>query len=192
MVYELYQQHGHWAFFEVKYHAELAAIERKWMHMKRSVRGFCNGNLQPLKDLLDLHWSECTVYSARKDMRHCRDTCAVYRELGKEADLTQLEAGQKKYTSHRRVFDNAANVLKAIVQGSDLSEKQLKQVATLKKAKMQKEEKAADMDNAEQENLSKRRRRDHNERKAKKGITVDKRGCNGKGGKNQFNKRKCA
>ena len=87
MVYEMYRQRGHWAFFGVKYHAELAAIERKWMHMKRAVRGFMTGSLPVLKDLLSLHWQEYTVLNARKDMRYCRDTCVVYRDLGKEADL---------------------------------------------------------------------------------------------------------
>ena len=88
------------AFFGVKYHAELAAIERKWMHMKRSVRGFMTGQLHVLNDLLDIHWGEYTVHSARKDMRHCRDTTAVYRQLGIEAGLTKLEAGQKELRKH--------------------------------------------------------------------------------------------
>ena len=49
MVYELMESHGHFAFFEVRYHAELAAIERKWMDMKRSVRGYMTGHdMHPL------------------------------------------------------------------------------------------------------------------------------------------------
>ena len=187
MVHEMYEQHDHWAFFGVKYHAELAAIERKWMHMKRAVRGFMNGNLQNLKDLLDIHWQEYTVMSARKDMRHCRDTCAVYRDLGKEADLTQLEDGQKEYTSHRRVFDGATNMLKAAVRPEDMTEKQLMKVSAMKKTAVQKKEKDIDMRHAIEDNLSKRRRRDHEQAKQKKGITIDKRKFNGKGGKNEVN-----
>ena len=184
MVYELMQGHGHFAFFGVKYHAELAAIERKWMHMKRAVRGFMTGQLQLLKDMLDIHWAEYTVVAARKDMRHCRDTAAVYRQLGIEADLTKLESGQQEYTSHRRVFDGATNLLKALTAPEDMTDKQLSKVATLKKVRDQKEEHKKDMKNAEDDSLSKRRRRDHIKRKDKLGITEDKRKGNGQGGKN--------
>ena len=69
----MYQKHGHFAFFRVKYHAKLAAIERKWMYIKRAVRGFMTGKLQVLKDMLDIHWSEYTVSNARSDMRHDDD-----------------------------------------------------------------------------------------------------------------------
>lgn len=184
MVYELMQDHGHFAFFGVKYHAELAAIERKWMHMKRSVRGFMTGQLQLLKDMLDIHWGEYTVIAARKDMRHCRDTAAVYWQLGIDADLTKLEAGQKEYTSHRRVFDGATNLLKALSAPEDMTEKQLQRVATLKKVRSQQEEHKIDISNAESDFQSKKRRRDHIEKKNKLGITEDKRKGNGKGGKN--------
>jgi hypothetical protein len=119
-------------------------------------------------------------------MRHCRDTAAVYRQLGIEADLTKLEAGQKEYTSHRRVFDGATNLLKALIAPEDMTDKQVKKVATLKKVRYQKEEYKIDMENAESDNQSKRRRRDHIEKKNKLGITCteDKRKGNGKGGKN--------
>ena len=187
LVYEMYQKHGHFAFFGVKYHAELAAIERKWMHMKRAVRGFMTGQLQLLKDMLDIQWSEYTVLNARSDMRHCRDTCAVYRQLGVEADLTKLEAGQKEYKGHRRVFGGATNVLKAVVMIEDMTEAQIKKVNTVRKVRVQKEEKDADLERGKQENLSKGRRRDHIEHKKKNNVTEDKRKGNGKGGENVQN-----
>ena len=150
--------------------------------MKRSVRGFMIGQLHVLNDLLDIHWDECTVHSARKDMRHCRDTAAVYRQLGIDADLTKLEAGQKKYTSHRRVFDGATNLMKVLIAPEHMTDKQVKKVVTLKKACYQKEEHRIDMENAESGNQSKRRRRDHIEKKNKLEITKDKRKGDGKGG----------
>ena len=184
IVYELMLDHGHFAFFGVKYHAELAAIERKWMHMKRSVRGFMTGQLQLLKDMIDIHWAEYTVHSARMDMRYCRDTSAVYRHLGVEADLTKLEGGQKEYKGHRRVFDGATNLLKAAVTPEEMTDKQLKTVATLKKVRVQKDEHKQDKQNAESDYKAKINRRDHRKKKRKLGITEDKRKGNGKGGEN--------
>ena len=83
------------------------------------------GSLPMLKNLLSLDWQEYVVLSARKDMKYCRDTCAVYQDLGKEADLSKLEGGQKEYNSHRRVFDGATNLLKAEVRLVEMTEKQL-------------------------------------------------------------------
>jgi hypothetical protein len=191
IVYELYQHHGHFAFFGVKYHAELAAIERKWMHMKRSVRGFMTGQLQLLKDMLDMHWGEYTVLSARKDMRYCRDTCAVYRKLGEDADLTKLESGQIEYKSHRRVFDGATNLLKAEVAPEAMTVKQLKDLNTLKKVRAQKAEKAVDMQAALNDHNSKKRRRDHQEKRLKLGYIIDKRKDNGPTGKNGYKRKSC-
>ena len=145
---------------------------------------FMTGQLQLLKDMLDIQWSEYTVLNARSDMRHCRDTCAVYRQLGVEADLTKLEAGQKEYKGHRRVVDGATNVLKAAVMIEDMTEAQIKKVNTVRKVRVQKEEKDADLERGKQENLSKRRRRDHIEHKKKNNVIEDKRKGNGKGGEN--------
>ena len=66
----------------------------------------------------------------------------------------------------------------------DMTEKQLKRVATLKKVRSQQEEHKIDISNAESDFQSKKRRRDHIEKKNKLGITEDKRKGNGKGGKN--------
>jgi hypothetical protein len=162
----------------VKYHAELAAIERKWMHMKQSIRGFMNGSLPHLKDQLELNWSAYTVLSARKDMRHCRDTCAVYRELGLVADLTKLQSGQHEYKSHRRVFDGATNMLRSLVAPEGMTEKQAKKAATMQKRKVQQIEKESDMKRCLDEFNSKKRRRDHNSKKSN--DWVDKRKFNNK------------
>jgi hypothetical protein len=193
MVYEMYQKHGHFAFFGVKYHAELAAIERKWMVMKRAVRGFNNGCLQTLKDNLENNWAAYTVDCARKDITHCRDTCAVYRQLGVEADLTKLEAGQKEYKSHRRVFDCATDMLKAEVAAADMTEKQLKKVSIRGKVRVQQVEKANAIIAFEAEIKAKRARRDHQAKMIKLGRScissgTDKRKHNGKGGLNQKRK----
>ena len=75
---------------------------------------------------------------------------------------------------------------KALIAPEDMTDpdKQVKKVATLKKVRYQKEEYKVDMGNAESDNQSKRRRRDHIEKKNKLGITEDKRKGDGKGGKN--------
>jgi len=121
-------------------------------------------------------------------MRHCRDTCAVYRDLGNEADLTELEEGRNEYTSHRRVFDGATNMLKAAVCPEGMTEKQFKKVSAMKKKAVQKKEKVIDMMHSKEDNLSKyRRRRDYEETKTEKGIIIDKRKFNSKGGRNEVN-----
>ena len=44
---------GHVALFGVKYHTELAHIERKWMHLKRRIRPDLNGKIGHLEVLLN-------------------------------------------------------------------------------------------------------------------------------------------
>ena len=107
-----------------------------------------------MKDMIDIHWAEYTVMSARKDMRYCRDTAAVYRQLGIEADLTKLEGGQQEYKGHRRVFDGATNLLKATVAPEEMTDKQLNKVETLKKVRVQKVEHDRDIKNAELDSKS--------------------------------------
>lgn len=62
---------GNQALFGVKYHAELAAIERKWMYLKRMIRPYLDGKLKTLEELLRKHWAKFTVHDARKAARHC-------------------------------------------------------------------------------------------------------------------------
>ena len=111
----------------------------------------------------------------------------MYRHLGVEADLTQLEGGQKGYKGHKRVFDGATNLLKASVAPDDMTENQLKKVTILKKVRVQKDEHQRDMANEESDSKAKMNRRDHQKRKVRLGITEDKRKGNGKGGKNVMN-----
>ena len=65
-VFEMYAARGHKALFGVKYHAELAHIERKWMYLKRFVRPYLNGKLPKLESLLKSEWHKYTVHDARK------------------------------------------------------------------------------------------------------------------------------
>ena len=53
IVYDMYQKSGYaFAFFGVKYHAELASIERKWMYLKQKIRGLLDGSIPTLRNLL--------------------------------------------------------------------------------------------------------------------------------------------
>ena len=51
-VTEMMAGRGHMALFGVKYHAELAHIERKWMHVNRLVRAELDGKYGELEALL--------------------------------------------------------------------------------------------------------------------------------------------
>ena len=99
--------------FGVKYHAELAPIERKWMFLKQRIRRELNGKLCHLIDLVHREFTRYTVVDAQKACRHCRDTMAAYMALGQqEATLASLRDEEKKMKGHRRVFDSCDNMLK--------------------------------------------------------------------------------
>ena len=100
-VYELYSALGYFALFGVKYHAELAHIERKWMYLKRFVRPYLDGKLTTLDKLLRKHWSRYTVDDARKAARYCRTTMQAYRALGDSASLDTLRLEEQKQKYHR-------------------------------------------------------------------------------------------
>ena len=100
-IYELYGELGYFALFGVKYHAELAHIERKWMYLKRFIRPYLDGKLTTLDKLLRKHWSQYTVGDARKSGRHCRTTMQAYRTLGDSASLDTLREEEQKQKSHR-------------------------------------------------------------------------------------------
>jgi len=104
---------GHVALFGVKYHAELAWIERKWMELKRRIRRRLNGKLPTLRNLVLEAMSAYSVADARKAARHCRDTMNAYREIGSDpASLTKLRESEIKMKGHRRVFDASDGLLK--------------------------------------------------------------------------------
>ena len=48
------KERGHVCLFGVKYHAELAHIERFWMWLKQKIRGRLNGKLAKLKTCTEL------------------------------------------------------------------------------------------------------------------------------------------
>ena len=102
------KERGHVCLFGVKYHAELAHIERFWMWLKQKIRGRLNGKLAKLKTELWKEYGNYTVLDARKAARHCRETMEAYRRLAEKSDLglNDLDDEQHKvYSTHRRVFD---------------------------------------------------------------------------------------
>ena len=108
---------GHVCLFGVKFHAELAHIERFWMWLKQKIRGRLNGKLANLKREIWKEYGNYTVLDSRKAARHCRETMEAYRRLSAKTDLglNDLDAEQTKiYTTHRRVFDsNTATLMVA-------------------------------------------------------------------------------
>ena len=104
---------GYSALFGVKYHAELAPIERKWMFIKAQIRKHLDGKLGTLKGLVASAYCSYTVGAARKDARHCRDTLKAYQVLGQQqVSLFKLAEEEKKFKGHRRVIDGSDGLLK--------------------------------------------------------------------------------
>ena len=113
------QSYGYIALFGVKYHAELAHVERKWMLLKRAIRSKLDGTLPTLKRLLRDAWPRYTVGDARKAARHCRVSMKAYMVLG-NTDLDTLREEELKMKGHRRVFDSVVGrfVMRAGLQQS--------------------------------------------------------------------------
>lgn len=141
-LYQMMQAGGHICLFGTKYHAELAAIERKWMWEKRCIRPKLNGKRERLHALLTDAHKKFTVLDARKAARHCRETMKAYiatRDMC-DAGFEAVREQEVKYKSHRRVFDSCTGLLVAKA-GAHRSAQQAKfdrrtEVArTLKKAK---------------------------------------------------------
>lgn len=124
-IYEMYEALGYFALFGVKYHAELAHIERKWMYLKRFIRPYLNGKLGTLDMLLRKHWANYTVHDARKSARHCRTTMAAYMVLKDSASLDSLREEEQKQKSHRCevVAETGMLVLKANLPTTDAMKK---------------------------------------------------------------------
>ena len=141
IVYDMYEKTGYAkAFFGVKYNAELAAIERKWMYLKQRIRGLLDGSIPTLRDLLAKHWQDYGVFCARKDSRHVRDTGSVYKAMGENPSLAALEVGQHEYKGHRRVFDTVTKLFKSILKSADMKLADLIAAARFKTARIQKKE----------------------------------------------------
>ena len=126
-VTELMKERGHIAMFGVKYHAELAHIERKWMWLKQKIRPRLNGTIRRLQQELEKWFPQFALADAQKAARHCRETMRGYQVLhAASADVTLLaldEEVRKQYTSHRRVFDVSTGQLRAL-GGQVLSERE--------------------------------------------------------------------
>jgi hypothetical protein len=141
LVYDMYVKSGFaHAFFGVKYHAELASIERKWMQLKQAIRGLLDGTIPTLRDVIKKHWSKYTVLKARKDARHVRETCAVYKAMGENPSLAALEVGQHEYKGHRRVFDAVTGMFRALIASAKMTLESLQTAARVKTARVQKVE----------------------------------------------------
>ena len=111
---EMMKARGHVCLFGVKYHAELAHIERFWMWLKGKIRGRLNGKLAKLKVEIWKEYGNYTVLDSRKAARHCRETMEAYRRLAEQdgLGLCDLDNEAKKvYSTHRRVFDSNTDTL---------------------------------------------------------------------------------
>ena len=70
-VTEMMKERGHVALFGVKYHAELAHVERKWMWLKQKIRPRLNGKVGRLQEELGKWFPQFQVADARRAARHC-------------------------------------------------------------------------------------------------------------------------
>ena len=130
-VCEMMKEAGHVALFGVKYHAELAWIERKSQgNLKRQIRSQLNGKMKTLEKALKKAWPCFGLDDARKAARHCRDTMRAYVSLGKDISLDKLEEAQKEQKSHRRVVDAIDGKLKQLAE-IKLTEAQKRNVAKM-------------------------------------------------------------
>ena len=106
-------ERGHMAFFGVKYHAELAWIERVWMWEKQQIRPKLDGTLPTVTKLLQKAHALYTLADCWKAARHCRDTMHAYQILcDKEMSVDKVAAVQKEYKGHRCAIDAADGILK--------------------------------------------------------------------------------
>ena len=150
---------GHQALFGVKYHAEVAWIERKWMEIKRRIRRRLNGRLPTLKELVKEAFTQYGVLDARKAARHCRETMQAYRMIGSdEASLQQLREEEIKMKGHRRVFDSSDGLLK-LRSGIELTVKQKIQAHRTAVRRVNKVAKEKYQERCDQEWLSRVRRK---------------------------------
>ena len=104
-VTEIFKSNGHVALFGVKYHADLAHVERFWMHLKQQIRPHLTGKYSDLVTLIDAAYCKYTVSQVRRDARHCRELMLAYSEIANAAaqqlDLANLTSLAKEYKSHR-------------------------------------------------------------------------------------------
>ncbi len=110
---EFMASRGHKALFGVKYHAELAWIERVWMWEKQLIRPRLDGTLPTISKLLKAAHCSYTLHDCWKAARHCRDTMRAYSTLAeRDMSLDGLNAIQNQYKSHRCAIDGSDGILK--------------------------------------------------------------------------------
>lgn len=149
---------GHVALFGTKYHAELMWIERKWMHLKRFIRGNLDGSLPKLKLLLKQHFRVFKVEDACKAARHCRTTMRAYLRLAADATLDSLLLEEKKMKGHRRVLDASDNLLK-LKADVKLTTRQEQTAKRTEKKRLNLTQDAEDLAEFMREQAAKRRRK---------------------------------
>lgn len=174
--HELMAKEGHICLFGVKYHAELAPIERFWMWLKQKIRNYLDGTLPKLKHLIDQYYGQYTVFDARRAARHCRETLQAYEMLaqaGADMDLTDLHKQEEKvYASHRRVFDTLTDTLKlaADMPVSAAAEKKAEIMKTREEHKVVREKKIA----KNQEDIAAMFRRQKRAQRSDEEVKADK------------------
>ena len=151
--------------FGVKYHAELAAIERKWMYLKQQIRGLLDGSIPTLRNLLVQYWFKYTVLQTHNDSRHVRETGAVYKMMGDNPSLAALGVGQHEYKGHRRVFDSVTMMFRAQYGANKMTLANLLEAARTKTARMNKIEGDKWMKESKADLISFRRRKAAKEKK---------------------------
>ena len=127
---------GHRALFGVKYHAELAWIERVWMWEKQLVRPRLDGSLPTLTKLLQKAHTSYNLTDCWKAARHCRDTMHAYEILkDKNLSVDEVTQQQKEYKGHRCAIDSADGVLKlkANLEQTDSQKKQIEKTIVRRK-----------------------------------------------------------
>ena len=130
-VTEIFKAAGHVALFGVKYHADLAHVERMWMFVKAEIRPYLTGVYPACAECRCTGWAlwalqltirvlagaykECkrlvqeayckySVHSARRNARHCRELMRAYLHIAthtNETSMASLSALAHEYKSHR-------------------------------------------------------------------------------------------
>ena len=177
-VFEMMRDRGHCALFGVKYHAELAHVERKWMWLKNKIRPELNAKMPKLQELLKQAWSLYTIENARKDARHCRGSMAAYRTLHEKAaaegetgevQMSGLKAAETvEYNSHRCVFASNDTLLRiGADMASEVTETEKARAELTVRRREKKAERAEKRKAHEKDMKAEERRRAHAAKKAK-------------------------
>ena len=129
------------------------------------------GKWEDLLVLVAKAYKDYSVHDARRNARHCRDTMRAYLAIGNKEDLclSEVTAIEKKYKSHRRVFDSVTHEI-MLVADMPRTAQQIKIAARTAKTRIQKDERADWMRIAKAEIGSRFARRDRENRTEEKRI----------------------